>query len=156
MKNLNALLKKVELFERLAVYGDRRSFLEALAQQTDWTDEMHREGDLPEDHSIPAPPAPLSYQPTLNLPEQTIMGNPPSRSPSIDQQSILNVQKYLNQKLPYSEIKEDGIWGPETAKLVLEWAQKNNLHLGLQQLVDLIKAKAMGADAVNSLTGPKT
>jgi len=32
MKNIDALLKKVELFERLAVYGDRKSFLQALAQ----------------------------------------------------------------------------------------------------------------------------
>lgn len=32
MKKIDALLKRVELFERLAVYGDRKSFLQALSQ----------------------------------------------------------------------------------------------------------------------------
>jgi len=31
MKKLDELFKKVELFEKLALYGDRSSFLEALA-----------------------------------------------------------------------------------------------------------------------------
>src|SRR5271165_1903040 len=38
MKKIDSLLKKVELFERLAFYGDRRSFLEALSQQMDYID----------------------------------------------------------------------------------------------------------------------
>lgn len=33
MKKLNSLLNKVALFEKLAVYGDRKSFLESLAQE---------------------------------------------------------------------------------------------------------------------------
>lgn len=32
MKNLEALVKKIETFEKLAVYGDRRTFLKSLAQ----------------------------------------------------------------------------------------------------------------------------
>jgi hypothetical protein len=32
MSKYNALLKKIEVFEKLAVYGDRRSFLKAIAQ----------------------------------------------------------------------------------------------------------------------------
>jgi hypothetical protein len=33
MIDVNALLKKAELFEKLAIYGDRRSFLRAIAQE---------------------------------------------------------------------------------------------------------------------------
>lgn len=33
MKNINSLVKKIEMFERLAVYGDRSAFLQSLAQE---------------------------------------------------------------------------------------------------------------------------
>jgi hypothetical protein len=33
MKDIETLLKQAELFEKLAVFGDRRSFLQALAQE---------------------------------------------------------------------------------------------------------------------------
>lgn len=35
MKKIDALVKRVEFFERLAVYGNRSSFLKALAQEVD-------------------------------------------------------------------------------------------------------------------------
>jgi peptidoglycan hydrolase-like protein with peptidoglycan-binding domain len=34
MSKINSLLKKTELFEKLALYGDRKSFLESFAQQS--------------------------------------------------------------------------------------------------------------------------
>lgn len=33
MKQADALLQRVELFEKLALYGDRKNFLEAIAQE---------------------------------------------------------------------------------------------------------------------------
>ena len=40
MKKIDALLKKVEVFEKLAVYGDRRNFLRTLAQQNTVTPDI--------------------------------------------------------------------------------------------------------------------
>lgn len=38
MKQIDALLNKVEIFEKLAVYGDRKSFLKTLAQEINTPD----------------------------------------------------------------------------------------------------------------------
>jgi hypothetical protein len=35
MKKIDELLKKAELFEKLAIYGDRKSFLRAIAEEVD-------------------------------------------------------------------------------------------------------------------------
>jgi hypothetical protein len=40
MKKIDALLKKVEFFEKLAVYGDRETFLRALAQSAPLNDNV--------------------------------------------------------------------------------------------------------------------
>jgi hypothetical protein len=165
MKKIDALLKKVELFERLAVYGDRKSFLQALAQQpTNWSDVARQEGDLKEDHSIP-PPRPIpevnvedlkSSIPTVPVESLPVAKPAAPAGPSITPAALMDVQKYLNQMIPYSEIAEDGKWGPQTAKLLLEWAKKNNYNVGIQQLVDMAKSQSAGADARKQLSDVPT
>jgi hypothetical protein len=159
MKNLNALLKKVELFERLSVYGDKRSFLQALAQQADtWSDVARQEGDLPETHSIPAP----SAEKPSNIPEVSVESLPKAApaapaGPSISPKDLYSVQKYINNDMlnEWAPVTPDGKWGPETAKRVLQWGKKNNLNLGIQQLLDMAKSKALGNERANSIqTGP--
>jgi hypothetical protein len=151
MKNLDMLLRKVELFERLAVYGDRKSFLQALAQDNTWSDIARQEGDLPEDHSIPAP----SETKPSNIPEITVPGKPATTSagPSISPASLYAVQNYINKDMinDLPPIKPDGIWGTETAKRVLEWGKKNNLNFGIQQLLDMAKARSTGAGIANQI-----
>lgn len=148
MKNLNGLLKKVELFEKLAVYGDQSSYLQALAQQTEetWHDIAKQYGDVPEDpHTIPPPPAE-----TLNVPETTIPA--PVPGPSIDPTSLTKVQHYLSKMFPSVPVTSSGKWDPQTAKAVLQWGKTNNLNLGLQQLLDLIKVKAESSEAVKNMS----
>lgn len=69
MKKIDALLKRVELFERLAVYGDRKSFLQALSQSLPPlvvpNDPSHKPGEpgyVPGGHVLEQP-APPSYHP---------------------------------------------------------------------------------------------
>ncbi len=45
MKQIDALLNKVEIFERLAVYGDRKSFLKTLAQEINNTPDINDSAD---------------------------------------------------------------------------------------------------------------
>jgi hypothetical protein len=151
MKNLKALLKKVDLFERLAIYGDRTSFLQTIAQT--WEDEARREGDLPEEHTIPAPPP----EP-MQMPEDHITAKPPLPTtpfgPSIDPSDLRNVQSYLNDHIPGSTsapLVLDGKWGPLTAAKTLEWAKQNNLNLSLQQLVDILKGKSMSQSMADQI-----
>lgn len=40
MKNYDSLMKRVELFERLALYGSRKTFLQSLAQETAFTQQF--------------------------------------------------------------------------------------------------------------------
>ena len=45
MKKYDALLKKVELFHRLAMFGDRKAFLQSLAQITNPNQELYQNPD---------------------------------------------------------------------------------------------------------------
>ena len=156
MKNLDALLRKVESFERLAVYGNRKSFLQALSQQAEtWSDVARQEGDLPESHSIPAP----SAEKPSDVPEVSVDSLPKAApaGPSIDPQNLLNIQNYLNKSMlsKWPPVTPDGKWGPETAKMLLQWGKDNNLNFGIQQLLDLAKSKALGDERANKIqTGP--
>jgi hypothetical protein len=159
MKKLDALLRKVESFERLAVYGDRKSFLQALSQQAEtWSDVARQEGDLPESHSIPAP----SAEKPSDVPEVSVDSLPKatpatSAGPSISPQDLFKVQNYLNKDMvnDWPPVTPDYKWGPETAKMLLQWGKKNKLNFGVQQLLDLAKSKALGAERANKIqTGP--
>jgi hypothetical protein len=162
MKKIDALLKKVELFERLAVYGDRKSFLQALAQQpTNWSDVARREGDLPEDHSIPAPkPIPevnvedlKSSIPTVPVESLSVAKPAAPAGPNVSPAALYTIQNFINKDMvnEWAPVTPDGKWGPETANRILQWGKKNNLNVGLQQLVDMLKARAMGAGVANQI-----
>lgn len=77
MSKYDELLKKVNLFEKLAVYGDRSSFLKSLAQ-----------------------PGPTSYPGDV----EDVYGKQPTATPAVDpaqvyNQTIETVQKQLNYLL---------------------------------------------------------
>lgn len=94
MVDTKAILKKAELFEKLALYGDRKSFLQALAQDSVWVDPIKNLDD-PYENPAPKPQyKPLSDGARIN-PE---------------------VQKALVRLYPESAswIKPDGIMGPNT------------------------------------------
>lgn len=152
MKKFDELFKKVELFERLAVYGDRKSFLQALAQDaTTWEEEARREGDVPETHEIPPPSPEVPAAPVAAPPAPVA----PAAGLSVDPTQLEKIQNYLNKAMldKWPPVQPDGKWGPETAKMVSQWAKANNLNFGMQQLVDILKNRAMGnavSDTINT------
>lgn len=156
MKKFDTLFKKVELFERLAVYGDRKSFLQALAQDvTSWEDEARREGDAPEDHTIP-PPAPEAPMAAPVAPVAKAPAGPVG--PSVSPKELHDIQTYLNKVMldKWPPVTPDGKWGTETARMVSQWAKVNHLNLSMQQLLDSLKAKAMGQGVSDNIsTGPE-
>jgi hypothetical protein len=166
MKKIDALLKKVELFERIAVYGDRKSFLEALAQNFESFPPPSGQGInapyVPGTAPVPPPPPPASTKPEAPVatPESAPAQAPAKPAPaglSINPQELLSVQSYLNKDMlkEWPPVTPDGKWGPETARMVAQWAKKNKLNLGMQQLLDLAKSKAMGAGVMDQIqTGP--
>jgi hypothetical protein len=64
---------------------------------------------------------------------------------------LKEVQKFLNQAMPYNNIKEDGIWGPETSGLVVAWARLNQLPAEVSSALAAAKAQALGNNAVKSI-----
>ncbi len=94
MVDTKAILKKAELFERLAQYGDRKSFLQALAQDSIWVDPI---GGLDDPYDSPPPKK-----------QHTFLRDGDRINPE--------VQKALVRLYPESAswIKPDGIVGPNT------------------------------------------
>jgi hypothetical protein len=116
MSKVDELLKKVELFEKLAVYGDRKSFLQALAQSP--LDESFNQKAFEDaaDKALEYEPTP-AYVPRLpnvptenvvNLPEVNISGKAPAQYPS--------VPKDIQQSLGFEGAQVDGVLGPETRR----------------------------------------
>lgn len=103
MKKIDALLKKVEQFERLAVYGDRKTFLQRLAQEASY--DSFKGSTMVGDSGTPDAPAQNPQQ----VKETVIF-------PPIDPK----VQSMLNDLLvPEGDIlplKMDGEKGPRTQK----------------------------------------
>ena len=150
MKKIDSLLNKVELFERLALYSDRRSFLEALSQQT-WTDVGRQEGDVPEDAGIPAPQPEVPSVPTVSVESLPKVNTSPHGVPF--NPDVKQVRAYLNQvfKNQLPPITVDGFLGNETTNRVKQWGLANKLHLDFSQLFDVVKARAMGAGVADQL-----
>jgi hypothetical protein len=94
MVDTKAILKKAELFEKLSLYGDRRSFLQALAQDSVWVDPIE---SLEDPYDNPAP------KKQVKLLRDGDRINP-------------EVQKALVRLYPESApwIKPDGVMGPNT------------------------------------------
>lgn len=123
MNKIKFLHKQVELFHKLAHYGDREVFLEAVAQQPSLS------GPTPPPPGTPKPTLRQFFsppQPPTTTTEQTIVGNPPVQYPSIP----TDVQDQLNQLLvPTGSImplKLDGKFGPLTQQAAKLFTQKFN------------------------------
>jgi len=101
MSKFDALFKKIEVFEKLAVYGDRSSFLKSIAQ--DSTPKYPTSTDE-------ANPGVQPYLPTQTVPEMTIVGNPPI--PKDVQEMLSRVVTMDRLGIPLHKI--DGLIGPET------------------------------------------
>lgn len=103
MKKIDALLKKVEFFERLAVHGDRKSLLAAIAQATPMVGGTPEAEKYLKDLEAPKPSS------SQTLKETTIVANPPINP---------KIQQMLSDLLvPYGDIfplKPDGEMGPQT------------------------------------------
>ncbi len=123
MGKFDVLLKKAEMFEKLAVYGDRKSFLQALSQEDPWAavrQKLEEERGLPP-ATIPPPP-PASTQPAAQP------SAAPAPAATSHQSFPLEAQDQLNKiLLPYEKIavplKLDGKLGPETQKALEAFRQ---------------------------------
>lgn len=159
MKNFNALLKKVELFERLATYGDRKAFLQAIAQEIETFPAPSSSGiNAPyvpgtEPGTAPASPAPAapSEDPNagkLQMPEQKIVGTPPAKNYG-NPATVELLQIFLNKALkPQIEtgqrgpIAQDSKFGPETLGALKEWANANGVKGSVRELADAALERA--------------
>jgi hypothetical protein len=121
MKKIDSLLKRAELFEKLAVYGDRKSFLKALSQDASLSGGLG--GSQMSGLEMETPPGPTG--PFKSIPVET--------------------QKELNQLLVdpvnpvMSPLLPDGKLGPETIAAALLFRNKFNMPA----TVENIKAKAL-------------
>ena len=136
MKKIDALLKKVELFEKLAVHGDRKSLLASIAQATPMV------GGTPEAEKYLAdlnPPGPQT------LKETTIVGNPP-----ID----TKIQDMLNELLAVQRsdifpLRLDGELGPETRKALKKFTEVFGKPASQSAIAQVYKEKSSGQQMVN-------
>jgi hypothetical protein len=101
MKKLNALLKKVDLFEKLAKYSDRKSFLEAIAQdQSTWGPEPFYPnlGGGSETGQAAPPPSPPEER-YLDMDEYDKTHPKKSYAPTIPDNVVYNQLKGVNQQI---------------------------------------------------------
>jgi hypothetical protein len=129
MSKADLLLKKAASFEKLALYSDRKAFLQAVAQTYDpnafspeevqqWeSQKQSKPGTVP-----PPPPDPGSPQfPTsgmgtgMTAPAPREQGKPAPAMKPINPQ----YQKLLG-------VTPDGVWGPETQKALEAYKAKIN------------------------------
>ena len=157
MKNLDSLVKKVELFERLATFGDRKAFLQAIAQEIETFPAPSASGiNAPYvPGTAPKPPSsvPLAQPENpnagkLQMPEQKIMSTPPAKNYG-DPATVELLQIFLNKALKpqimagqRGPIDQDGKFGPETLGALKEWANANGIKGSMQQLVDIALKRA--------------
>jgi hypothetical protein len=137
MKKIDALLKKVEFFERLAVYGDRKSLLAAIAQATPSI------GGTPEAEKYLQE---LSIQPpnTQTTKEQVIVANPPINP---------KVQEMLNDLLvPHGDIfplKLDGELGPQTKEALKKFQARYGKSSTVAQVYNAQKNQPVAKSNMN-------
>ena len=132
MNKLDTLLKRVEVFEKLAVYGDRTAFLQSLSQNSEWTSTVKSQpslsGPMPAIPGSPGTPggrkltpgeqfsgmintpAPTEA-PTVKMPEEQIKAYPPVPEATQDQ-----LNKLLVPSGNIMPLKLDGKLGPATKK----------------------------------------
>lgn len=127
MKRIDLLLKRAEQFEKLAVYGDRKSFLKALSQsQTEAFPPPVQQEYLPEiRQQMGLDKVPVTQQQMSGLeltPEQGALKPIPKET-----------QVQLNQLLvdpanpQMSPLRVDGLLGPETIAACRLFRKKFNM-----------------------------
>lgn len=104
MTNINSLIKKAELFEKLALYGGRRAFLSSLAQEVDMST-----GLLPEYTGVSS---------AEDVESESWSGK---SSLKIDPR----IQQALNETLGL-RLATDGVLGPQTVQAIQSFKNKYN------------------------------
>lgn len=125
MSKADLLLKKAASFEKLAIYSDRKTFLQAVAQQygdpnTFSQQEVEQwESQKSPKSGIPTPPSdpgfPMNPPPAMNAPAPREQGKPAPAMQKIDPA----YQKLLG-------VTVDGLWGPETQRALDAYKAKIN------------------------------
>src|ERR1035437_4758489 len=127
MTKIDSLLKKVELFEKLAT-GSRKSFLQSIAQDANLEDYDKRN------------------QGSTILPETTIQGTRPVSVPK-SVQMALNVINKSRDIYDAAHIEEDGVLGPQTRTALDNFKkQYNRQGMDDKQLFAAILAQLAGTD----------
>ena len=165
MSKSDNLLKQATSFQKLALFVDRKSFLQAIAQQPDkWTNtEVNQWYGL--DAGIPAPPAsskqdlgsPMTPPPAMDAPAPREPGKPAAATTT--QTIPVKIQNMLSQMLSergqFYPLKIDGQVGTETAR-ALDIFRKDYNSQGLreQALYDAVE-KAYNTWQTNEKYAPK-
>jgi hypothetical protein len=145
MKKIDSLLQKAALFEKLAVYGDRGSFLRAFAQESQTLEQAQEAGGGWSNRPRPGIPAPdpEAFGPSMDggsspldygsSPGSNIKDFPAKSAPATNTgPSVTKIQNNLNyvlfgdpnNRLMPTPIKNDGIFGDETKGAVRLFKEK--------------------------------
>jgi hypothetical protein len=136
------LLKRSISFERLALYIDQRSFLQAIAQVENFPSASNKginapyvDGTFPQTNNVNTTTEDEVSSPIIQVPEQTIVGYTPIPK---DVQGQLN---YIMTNEGESPIKIDGELGPQTRNAINEFKTKYNVpgNFKDQEVFDVIR-----------------
>jgi len=142
MKKIDSLLQKAALFEKLAVYGDRGSFLRAFAQESQTLEQAQEAGGGWSNRPRPGIPAPdpaafgpsmeggsspLDYgsSPGSNIkdyPKQNVPGKVYPPIPKLVQEHLSSI--VTNRRWGIPLLRNDGQIGPAT-EIALDAFKKN-------------------------------
>lgn len=146
MSKADLLLKKAASFEKLALYSDRKAFLQAVAQQSFSPEEVDQweSQTQPKPGSVPPPPSDPGYPqfPTSGM--GTGMNAPAVREQQKAVPLSFNPQvQQLQQLLGFSVDKADGKLGPYTKAAIDAYKQRmGNPQMSMQQMMaQLVKDK---------------
>lgn len=160
MKKLEFLVKKVEMFEKLAVYGDRKSFLQALSQDAGISKEPNYSA-VPTDSSSTESNSTPWGQHNLLVDQKKNAPSKPNMPPVAKE-----VQSKLNELLVAAgkifPLDVDGLLGPRTRKALDVFKREYNLpstvsdqELFKKVLESKPKSNRVGEDvAVPATPGP--
>lgn len=149
MSKADTLLKKATAFEKLAIYSDRKSFLQALSQ--DATAQTfapvgpteYQPGTAPPVHQEPESGPAFTGWKQLNAPAVREQGGVTKTPNYGDPTTVNTLQMFLNNALrseiiagQRSPLVVDSKFGPDTAKALQMWGQKHNIQA--KSLSDLV------------------
>jgi hypothetical protein len=165
MSKADTLLKKATSFERLALYSDRKAFLQALAQDAGFglepvkqylnLDEFGKPKaqGLPPVPAVPVTPGAPAAKP-YDMPVTNITGKYPTVRKE-QQEALSRVNSYEGIGNP---ITVDGILGPETVNACQLFKKKfdptNKYNLTNQKILDW--AEMLADEPKYKLMGPQT